>query len=147
MLDREKTIGFMVRELSNALKRHGDQNCQRFKSQNISMVQSWIIRSLSHNQDRDIFQKDLERELNIGKSTLTEILNVMEKNDLVIRQPCKEDNRCKKLILTKKAEAIHQEVENDIVEFEARLRIGISDEEMEQFFDLINRMLKNVQSE
>ena len=85
MIDREKTIGFKIRQLSNVLKRHGDKRHEQFESQNISMMQSWIIRFLAHNRDKDIFQKNLEQELNIGKSTLTEILHVMEKNDLVVR--------------------------------------------------------------
>lgn len=147
MIDREKTIGFKIRQLSNVLKRHGDKRHQQFESQNISMMQSWIIRFLAHNRDKDIFQKNLEQELNIGKSTLTEILHVMEKNDLVVRQPCREDNRYKRLVLTERGESIHKEVENDIETFEAKLRTGISDEEMEQFFRLINLMLENAQRE
>lgn len=147
MIDREKTIGFKVRQLSNVLKRHGDQRHQQFESQNISMMQSWVIRFLAHNKGKDVFQKNLEQELNIGKSTLTEILHVMEKNDLVIRQPCKEDNRCKKLVLTARGEAIHKEVENDIEAFEAKLRIGISDDEMKEFFRLVNLMLENAEKE
>ena len=147
MLEREKTIGFKVRQLSNALKKNGEQNCQQFESQNISMMHRWIIGHLAHNSDRDIFQKDLEQELKIGKSTLTEILHVMEKNNLVERKSCEKDARCKKLVLTAKAESIHEEIEQGIEEFEKKLRNNITDEELEQFFDIVNRMLKNVQSQ
>lgn len=147
MLEREKTIGFKVRQLSNAIKRNGEQQNQQFESRNVSMMQRWIIGHLAHNSHRDIFQKDLEQELKIGKSTLTEILHVMEKNGLVMRMPCEQDARCKKLVLTAQAEAIHEEIEQGIVEFEKRLRNNITDEELQMFFDMVNRMLENVQSE
>lgn len=145
MLEREKTIGFKVRQLSNALKRNCEQQNQQFESRNISMMQRWIIGYLAHNTDRDIFQKDLELELKIGKSTLTETLHVMEKNGLVMRMACKQDARCKKLVLTAEAEAIHEEIEQGIEEFEKKLRNKITDEELEQFFNIVNRMLDNVQ--
>lgn len=147
MLEREKTIGFKVRQLSNALKRNCEQNNQRYETQNISMMQRWIIGFLAHNTHRDIFQKDLEQELKIGKSTLTEILHVMEKNGLVMRQSCQQDARCKKLVLTAKAESIHEEIEQDIMEFEGKLRNNITDEELEQFFDIVDRMLENAEKE
>lgn len=146
MLNREKTIGFKIRQLSNAVKRNGEQQNQQFENRNVSMMQRWIIGHLAHNNDRDIFQKDLEAELMIGKSTLTEILHVMEKNDLVIRKPCEVDARCKKLVLTAKAESIHVEIEQGIEEFEKKLRKNITDDELEQFFSVIDHMLENVQS-
>ena len=145
MLEREKTVGFKVRQLSNVLKRNAEQNHSRLESRNISMMQRWIIGYLAHNKEQDIFQKDMEHELNIGKSTLTEILHVMEKNDLVTRMPCESDARCKKLVLTAKAESVHEEIEHGIEEFEKKLRKDITDEELEQFFSIINRMLENVQ--
>ncbi len=147
MLEREKTIGFKARQLSNAIKRNGELQNQQFESRNISMMQRWIIGHLARNEDRDIYQKDLEQELKIGKSTLTEILHVMEKNNLVVRVASKKDGRCKKLVLTKAAEAIHEEIEQGIVEFERRLRNNITDEELQTFFNLVNRMLENVKSE
>lgn len=145
MHEKEKTIGFKIRQLSNAIKRHREEDCQLFESRNISMMQRWILGHLAHNRERDIFQKDLEQELQIGKSTLTEILHVMEKNDLVKRMPCEADARCKKLVLTDTAESIHEEIEQGIEEFEKKLRSNITDEELEQFFNIINRMLENVQ--
>ena len=138
----EKRIGFEVRQLSNAIKCHGEQHGKRYECQNISMLQQWIIGYLA-DQKEDIYQKDLEKEFHIGKSTLTEILHVMEKNDLVRRCPSKRDARCKKLVLTKRAQEIHEEVQQDIVQYERQLREGISDEELEQFFDIMNRILHN----
>lgn len=146
MLEREKTIGFKVRQLFNTIHRHGDQNSELFERQNISMLQRWIIGFLAHNRGKDIFQKDLEQRLKIGKSTLTETLHVMEKNGLVVRKACERDARCKTLVMTQKAESIHEEIELDIEEFEKKLRANITDEEMRVFFSVADRMLENAQN-
>lgn len=147
MLEKEKTIGFKARQLSNAVKRNGEQQDRQFENRNITMLQRWIIGHLAHNQDRDIFQKELEQVFAIGKSTLTETLHVMEKNGLVVRMPCEEDARCKKIVLTEVAKSIHEEVELGITAFEEKLRKNITDEELEQFFSIVNRMLENARSE
>lgn len=142
-MEREQTIGFKVRQLSNVLRKHGEQCGRRLEKQNISMMQSWVIRFLADHREQDIYQKDLERELNIGKSTLTEMLHVMEKNELVQRISSKKDARCKKLVLTDKSEAIHKEVLDDIEAWEQQLRQGISKEQLQQFFETINQMIHN----
>lgn len=143
MDEREKRIGFKVRELSNAIKSHGERHGRQFDRQNISTLQRWIIGYLADHEDVDVYQKVLEKQFHIGKSTLTEILHVMEKNDLVVRCPSRKDARCKKLKLTRRAWDIHEEVQRDIEQFERQLRQGISEEELQEFFEVINKMIEN----
>lgn len=139
----DKRIGFEVRRLSNAIKSHREQHHQSLECQNISMMQHWIIRFLAEHKDADVYQKDLEKRFHIGKSTLTQMLHVMEKNDLVIRKPSMKDARCKRLVLTKQAEDIHEEVKRDIDQFEAQMRQGIDEEELDIFFKVLNKMVEN----
>lgn len=141
-----KRIGFEVRQLSNAIKSHVEQHSRQFECQNISMIQRWIIGYLAR-QEEDVYQKDLEKEFHIGKSTLTETLHVMEKNDLVVRYPSTKDSRCKKLMLTERGQGIHEEVERDIEQYERQLREGIGQEELEAFFCTIHKILKNAAKE
>jgi len=140
---KNKRIGFEVRRLSNAMKSHGEQHHKSLECQNISMMQQWIIRFLADHEGEDIYQKDLEKKFHIGKSTLTAMLDVMEKNDLVMRTPSTKDARCKKLTLTRRALGIHEEVRKDIEQFEAQMREGIDEEELEIFFKVLNKMIEN----
>ena len=142
MEEIDRRIGFQVRQLMKAIKKHGEQHGRQFDSQNISMLQRWIICYLANHED-DVYQKDLERQFHIGKSTLTEILHVMEKNGLVVRCPSQKDGRCKRLVLTKRARDIHEEVERDIEQFEKQLREGISEEELDTFFRIVDLMTEN----
>lgn len=141
--DREERIGFKVRQLSNMIKSHGEQHGLRYDCQNISMMQRWIIGYLSEHEYEDVYQKNLEEHMHIGKSTLTEILHLMEKNGLVIRQTSEKDGRYKKLILTRRAQDIHEEVLHDVAQYEQQLRKGISPEDLQMFFRVLNQIIEN----
>lgn len=143
MQDKEERIGFRVRQLSNVIKNHGEQHSKRYECQNISMMQRWIIGYLSEHEQEDVYQKNLEEHFHIGKSTLTQILHLMEKNGLVVRKTSKKDGRYKRLILTKRAQDIHEDVERDIEQYEKQLRKGISKEELQIFFEVLNQMIEN----
>lgn len=143
MDDKNERIGFKVRQLTNIIRNHGEQHGKLLGSQNISMMQRWIIGYLSEHEDEDVYQKNLEEQIHISKSTLTEILHLMERNNLVIRQTSEKDGRYKKLVLTRRAKDFHEEVLNDIRKYEKQLRKGIPPEELQIFFRVLNQIIEN----
>ena len=70
-------------------------------------MQGWIIGFLHRNEDRDMFQRDVEAEFNIRRSTATGILQLMEKTASSAGAVA-YDARLKKLVLTPKALAVHE---------------------------------------
>jgi DNA-binding MarR family transcriptional regulator len=52
----------------------------------LTIMQNWIIGFLDMNEGKEIFQKDIEAEFNIRRSTATGILKLMEKNGFINRQ-------------------------------------------------------------
>lgn len=147
MNELEKSIGFYVRELSNAIKNHYKRDEEGTPISQITTMQRWIIGYLTHNQDHDVFQRELETMLNISKSTLTEVLNIMEKNDLVQRVASKEDARCKKIVLTEKSICVNSIICKKIKETEDKLREDISEEELFVFFSAIKKMIANISND
>ena len=55
---------------------------------------------------KDIYQKDIEKEFQIRRSTATGILQLLEKKRFVIRETVEWDARLKKLVPTAKAEGV-----------------------------------------
>ena len=45
----------------------------------VTMMHGWIIRYLYENREQDIFQKDIEQRFAVGRSTVTNLLQLMEK--------------------------------------------------------------------
>ena len=63
-------------------------------------MNGWIMRYLYENRKKDIFQKDIEKFFSIGRSTVTNIIQILEKKGYVRRESVEYDARLKKVILT-----------------------------------------------
>lgn len=144
-MDNMPHIGKEIRMLSNRIKRALDESGCGPQAEDLTAIQGYILGFLQHNRDRDIYQRDVEREFRIRRSTATGILQNMEKNGYIIRASVEHDGRLKKLCLTEKAERRHDEIHRNIENIERRLRIGLSREEVESFLDIVGRMAENLE--
>lgn len=144
--DRENSVGFLVRKLGNELRKRKER-LETASGEPLTMMQSWVLGYLIHNEDHDVYQRELESNLNIGKSTLTEVLHLMEKNRLVKRERVEADRRLRRIALTEKSRQINELIASDIKETERRLKDGIPDEDMEVFIRTINKMIDNIKDE
>ena len=66
---------------------------------NISNTQQLIIEYMLENKDRDIYQKDLEKDLNFSRATVSSVLKTMERNKAIKRSVSKIDTRTKRIVL------------------------------------------------
>ena len=151
-MERTETIGFKVRALANSIRNIGSKSsgCQFAVNENsrkLTHVHGWVIGFLYDNRDRDVFQKDVEKQFAVSRPTMSAILQSMEKNGLIIREKDGGDARLKRLTLTDKALSIHQKHEDHIELFETKLREGISDEELKGFFATIEKITENLKRE
>lgn len=95
-------------------------------------------------QNEAIFQKDIEEEYSIRPSTATELLKQMERNGLIRREPTDYDSRLKQIILTPKALTYKQQVVSDLTGLEEMLIRDISEEDLQVFFRVIEKMMDNL---
>lgn len=110
----------------------------------ITLMNGWILQYLYENQGNDIYQKDIEKFFSIGRSTVTNIIQLMEKRDLIQREPVKHDARLKKVILTEKGIKSHERTKELIFELNHEIAAGISEEELEAFLKVMDKIEKNV---
>lgn len=137
-MDKETRIGKKIIILSMKIRRKLDNETSKY---GITGVQGRILGFLCHNSDkRDIFQKDIEEELEIRRSSVTSVLQLMEKNGFIERVSVSKDARLKKLVLTEKGNEVQRNVHNRISELEESLRRELSDEEFDQLISLIDRL-------
>ena len=74
---RKEKMGKEIRSLDNMLMRNLFCQVKKFGLDEMTVMHGWIIGFLYNNRDRDIFQKDVETEFSIGRSTVTNILKLM----------------------------------------------------------------------
>ena len=144
-MDHRRHVGFAIRTLSNLVKRNIDNSIEKRHIDNQTTMHGWVIGYLYDHRNSDIFQRDLEEEFSVRRSTATAILQLMEKNGLITRQAVACDARLKKLVLTTKAIEMHELIVKDIEQFEKRLIQGLSDEELNVFFATIEKMKMNLE--
>lgn len=99
---------------------------------------------LGQNNDSEIFQKDVEFEFKIKRSTATEILQSLEQLEYIKREPVSYDARLKRIILLPKAKALEPEVEELLEGIDNQLKKNISHEEFEVFEKVISKMITNM---
>ncbi len=144
-MNREKDIGLAVRRLSNLIKRDVEKSRIRLGIDPVKGVNGWAIKYFYDNRDKDIFQKDFETKFSIRRSTASCILKTMEQKGLILRQSVESDARLKKIVLTEKAVEIHHKITGEIHNREKRLRNGISPDDLEVFFKVIDRLCVNME--
>ncbi len=107
----------------------------------LTSIQSRIL-GFVYNKSaiRDIFQRDIEEEFDIRRSSVTSVLQLMEKKGYIKRISVSEDARLKKIILTEEGIDIQNKIYDRIIEFEKSLEDGLNTEEKEILVSLINRL-------
>ncbi|MDE5990849.1 MAG: MarR family transcriptional regulator [Clostridia bacterium] len=140
----EKTIGFEVRSISNQIKRYLN-SLPAFQSNEVRGIYGYVMGFLYKNSDRDIFQKDIEEELSIRRSSVTNLLGRMESCGLIERQSVSGDARLKKVVLTEKAIQMQEQIDKEIKGVEERLSKGLTEREKEELFKLLAKVRKNVE--
>lgn len=138
----KRHIGREVLGLSHKLKRNFDN---KTACTGITRTQSQILRFVDiEGRNRDIHQKDIEKEFDIRKSTVTSAINLLEKNGYIIRETESEDARFKKLVLTKKANQANEETKRIIEREEEKLISALTKEETEMFFEIMDKLSKAI---
>ncbi|MDD5923673.1 MAG: MarR family transcriptional regulator [Clostridia bacterium] len=141
----ENSIIHEVKIASNVIKRSIDAKLtQNGSYADITGSQCKILSYLAKSGDKDVFQRDIEKDFSIRRSTATQILQSMEKNGLIVRMSSQSDARLKKLMLTEKAQKIREDMEKIISETEMQAQKGLTAEEKECFFNVISKIKDNL---
>ena len=111
----------------------------------LTQIQHWIIRYLDKNQDKDIFQKDLEKEFHASRAAISGTLQVMERNGLIERHAMEWDARLKKISLTEKALEFSRHARENVDRTEKLLRKGMTPEESETLLRLLRQVRSNLE--
>ncbi len=140
-----KHVGYHLRRLDNLLMRSTMAKARAMNIDEVTVMHGWILGYLYENRDRQIYQKDIETQFGINRSTVTNIVKLMEKKGLIHRESVPQDGRLKRLVLTDKGIWAKKASWEAVQAAERQIISGISEEEMDQFFRLIEKMRKNLE--
>lgn len=141
----DRKLGFEISRTSRLIKRVMDNSGAKEYIDKVTGTHGWALGYFHRNSDRDIFQKDFEKEFDIRRSTASRILSLMEENGLIIRESVPYDARLKKIVLTKKALEIETQVISFFDSLESEYEKDISEEELEIFYRVLDKINSNIE--
>lgn len=141
----KRRLGFEIGRTSRLIKRVLDNNSQKEYIDKVTGTHGFALGFLHRNKDRDIFQKDFEKEFDIRRSTASHILSLMEENGMITRESVPYDARLKKIVLTEKALNIQTEVMCFFDNLEKEFEKDISEEELQIFYSVLDKINSNIE--
>ncbi len=135
--DKDKSLGYCLKLANFSIKRAILFKIRSLGIDEATAVHGYILRYLDDNSDRDVFQKDIEAHMYVGRSSITTVLNIMERNGYIKRSSVKSDARLKKITVTEKGRQVSILLTNAICETEKNIFAEISDSEREMLYSLL----------
>ncbi len=142
---QSEDIGKLINIVSHQLKR---QMCFLEGEGGLTNMQKHVLHYiLLGSLNREIYQRDLEREFQIRRSTATGTLQLLEKNGFIRRESVEKDARLKRIIPTEKAQNLQKGILENIRYVEEKLKAGIPEEDLAVCARVLNRMSENLLGE
>lgn len=136
-------LGGLIHKVAHKMKREIDHANQKLE---VSGVQGRIIGYVRcESKNRDVFQKDIEEHFELRGSSVTSTLQNLEKMGFIVRESIPTDQRLKRIVLTKKALDIHNQITKNIEQVEKEAFSSINKEEEQLLSDLLKRILNNIE--
>ncbi|MGM9636107.1 MAG: MarR family winged helix-turn-helix transcriptional regulator [Candidatus Avispirillum sp.] len=144
--DKIFSVGKEVHSLDNLIGRYIDLTAGKSESQyeGITGNNGRILCYIARNEGRDIYQRDVEKEFCITRSTASKVVTLMEEKGLVKRQRVPHDARLKKLVLTDASRAFADMMKENMYRVESALTEGLSEEEIRIFIAIAEKMKNNI---
>ena len=143
--DHAREVTFVVRKLLNLMRRLSEVDMPLRRQ--LTPMQGRTIGYICCHAGTDVFQRDLEQEFQIRRSTASAIVQGMERNGLIRREAVARDARLKKLLLTPRAEAFNERFLRNMEKVEAVITRGVTREELDAFFRVTAKFEQNLSDE
>ena len=140
-MDRELSCGQLMKRIHDELERRANN---ALKQSGLTMVQAWVLLSLSEQPDKTLSMKQLERALNVSQSTCSGIVSRLEAKGFVESEYRPDDLRIKHVTITPAGEASKNATALDVENMDRILFEGFTDEERELYRSFLERTCENL---
>ena len=139
----KRLIGAEIRNLQNLIARSLDKFTGSIQEVSLSGSNFFILKYLSENRNRDVFQRDIEKVSSITKSTCSKVLSVMESKGLITRSAI-DDARFKKIEITPLGEELSKKIDERVYAHDKSLVEGLTEEQIQTFLFCIDTIKSNI---
>ena len=137
-------IGHQVHKIDRSISKLLEMRVQEEGLDEIALMHGWILRYLYEHQDREIYQRDIEKYFGVCRATVTNIIQALEKRGQICRASVESDARLKKVMLTEKGRKSHEKLGEIFRKTDEQLAEGITEEEQQAFMRVIDKIYQNM---
>lgn len=137
-------LGYELKKTHNLIKRYVESTVKDGEDKSVTFMYRRISGFLYNNKDRDIFQKDIEKEFSLRRSTASVLIGKMEEKGLLKRVAVKGDKRLKKLLLTPSNEEKCSHFCEELEKLERVLTKDLNEDEISSFINTIHHIQNNL---
>ena len=138
--DPPQVIPAMMHRVNNLIFRKTNQFSRLNHVEAVTPMHGWILSYLYHHTDAPVFQRDIEREFSITRSTVTNILQLMERKGYIRRQSVPQDARLKQLVLTEEGVLFHEKTILSFHQTDDYVAGLLTEEENAELLRLLNKL-------
>ena len=140
-LENEITLGMLIGQVHRLSTKRFVQN-SHMHGLEISLDQ-WLVLGPIWKHD-GISQKDIAEYCGKDKTSITKIIDTLEKKNLVVRVTDQLDHRVKRVVLSQKGRQLFLSALPVMAQTRDELRSGISDKEIEALKTILNKIYNNL---
>lgn len=141
---RVRKVGHVIRELNRNFKRRFLLQGTQAGLDEVTIMHGWIMGYLHCNENRDIYQKDIESDFGIRRSSVTSLVQMMEKKGYICRKTVPDDARLKKICLTNEGKDTAIQIWHTLEQMEELMLDGIDEQELHTFFAVADKIRGNL---
>ena len=135
-----QVIPAQLHRVDNLIFRRLNQFSRANGVEQTTPMHGWIIEYLYRHRDEPVFQRDIEREFSITRSTVTNILQLMERKGYIARRSVEQDARLKQLVLTEKGRQFHENTMLALHQTDEYVASLLTEEENTELLRLLNKL-------
>ena len=135
-----QVIPAQIRRVDNLIFRRINQFARANGVEQATPMHGWIIEYLYRHREEPVFQRDIEQEFSITRSTVTNILQLMERKGYIRRQSVPQDARLKQLVLTEEGIHFHEKTMLSFHQTDDYVASLLTEEENAELLRLLNKL-------
>lgn len=137
----EDGVGIYIKKINDMIEKQINKNLKEY---DLTMTQGRIIRYLNANKDKNITQKDIEKEFNISHVTVSGIISRLENSGFI---KVDREKRINKLTLLPKCLINEEKVKKHQSLLENVVFKNFEKEEKERFINDLKKIYINLKEE
>lgn len=143
--DEDRIYSFYLRIIVHTMKMIQDEQLIPY---NLTNQQARLLGDINEmlEDGKDISRNDLEKAMHLRGSSITSLLQGLEKKGFISRMAGEEDARTRKLSVTDMGKDLINIMDDVMDSSEKKLIIGMTDEEQQEFKRLLGIAYSNITS-